>query len=182
MACGPLEDPARPMKRFYKQATVSPEEGGVAVLLDGRPVRTPGRNLLRVPTEELAEAIAGEWNGQGEQIDARAMPLTGLANRRSTGSRPIRSPSAARWPNMARATSSATGRRARKPWSSARAASGTLCSAGLERASASRSRPRPESSIAGSPFARSSSSAGPWRHAALSSSPGWRLWSPLPAR
>ncbi|HEX9946735.1 MAG TPA: ATP12 family protein [Allosphingosinicella sp.] len=68
------------MKRFYKQAAVSPEEGGVAITLDGRPVRTPGRALLRVPTEELADAIAGEWNGQGEEIDPRSMPLTGLAN------------------------------------------------------------------------------------------------------
>jgi chaperone required for assembly of F1-ATPase len=68
------------MKRFYGEATVSPQEGGVAVLLDGRPVRTPGRELLRVPTEELAEAIAEEWNAQGETIDPRSMPLTGLAN------------------------------------------------------------------------------------------------------
>ena len=68
------------MKRFYGQATASPEEGGVAILLDGRPVRTPGRNLLRVPTEELAEAIASEWNAQGETVDPRSMPLTGLAN------------------------------------------------------------------------------------------------------
>jgi chaperone required for assembly of F1-ATPase len=68
------------MKRFYKQATVSPEAGGVAVLLDGRPVRTPARNLLRVPTEELAEAIAGEWNAQGEKVEPHRMPLTGLAN------------------------------------------------------------------------------------------------------
>jgi chaperone required for assembly of F1-ATPase len=75
-----LADSACTMKRFYKQAAVSPEEGGVAILLDGRPVRTPGRALLRVPTEELAEAIAAEWNGQGEEIDPRAMPLTGLAN------------------------------------------------------------------------------------------------------
>lgn len=75
-----MEDPARAMKRFYGQATASPEEGGVSVLLDGRPVRTPGRNLLRVPTEELAEAIAAEWNSQGETIDPRSMPLTGLAN------------------------------------------------------------------------------------------------------
>jgi chaperone required for assembly of F1-ATPase len=80
MARVALEDPARAMKRFYTQAAVSPEEGGVGILLDGRPVRTPGRVLLRVPTEELAEAIAGEWNGQGEQIDPRSMPLTGLAN------------------------------------------------------------------------------------------------------
>jgi chaperone required for assembly of F1-ATPase len=68
------------MKRFYKQAAVSPEAGGVGVLLDGRPVRTPARALLRVPTEELAEAIAAEWNAQGEKIEPHLMPLTGLAN------------------------------------------------------------------------------------------------------
>jgi chaperone required for assembly of F1-ATPase len=68
------------MKRFYKLATVSPEEGGVAILLDGRPVRTPARSALRVPTEELAEAIAAEWNAQGDRIEPHLMPLTGLAN------------------------------------------------------------------------------------------------------
>ena len=80
MACVAMEDSASAMKRFYRLAAVSPEESGVAVLLDGRPVRTPGRNLLRVPTEELAEAIAEEWNGQGDAIEPRSMPLTGLAN------------------------------------------------------------------------------------------------------
>jgi chaperone required for assembly of F1-ATPase len=68
------------MKRFYKQATVSPEAGAVAILLDGRPVRTPARAPLRVPTEELADAIAGEWNAQSESIEPHSMPLTGLAN------------------------------------------------------------------------------------------------------
>lgn len=68
------------MKRFYREAAAAPAEGGVTILLDGRPVRTPARNPLVVPTEELAEAIAAEWNAQGEEIDPGAMPLTGLAN------------------------------------------------------------------------------------------------------
>jgi chaperone required for assembly of F1-ATPase len=68
------------MKRFYKEAAAAPGLGGVAILLDGRPVKTPARNPLSVPTEELAEAIAEEWNRQGDEIDPRAMPLTGLAN------------------------------------------------------------------------------------------------------
>jgi chaperone required for assembly of F1-ATPase len=68
------------MKRFYKKASAVPSAGGVAILLDERPVKTPGRHPLLVPTEELAEAIAEEWNGQGEDIDPRSMPLTGLAN------------------------------------------------------------------------------------------------------
>lgn len=68
------------MKRFYREAAAVPGEGGVAILLDGRPVKTPARNPLVVPTEELGKAIAAEWNGQGDEIDPRAMPLTGLAN------------------------------------------------------------------------------------------------------
>jgi chaperone required for assembly of F1-ATPase len=68
------------MKRFYKIASAVSSAGGVAILLDERPVKTPGRHPLLVPTEELAEAIADEWNSQGENIDPRSMPLTGLAN------------------------------------------------------------------------------------------------------
>jgi chaperone required for assembly of F1-ATPase len=68
------------MKRFYEAASAAPAAGGVALLLDGRPVKTPARNLLEVPTNALAEAIAAEWNAQGEKIEPRTMPLTGLAN------------------------------------------------------------------------------------------------------
>lgn len=80
MACRPLALAARVVKRFYKEATVASEAGGIGIRLDGRPVQTPGRNMLRAPTEELAEAIAAEWAEQGDEIDPRSMPLTGLAN------------------------------------------------------------------------------------------------------
>jgi chaperone required for assembly of F1-ATPase len=75
-----MADAARPMKRFYSKAEAVPEAAGVAVRLDGRAVRTPARNALSLPTEELAEAIAAEWDAQGEDVDPRSMPLTGLAN------------------------------------------------------------------------------------------------------
>lgn len=68
------------MKRFYQKAEAAPADGGYTILLDGRPVKTPGRNPLTVPTERLAEALAVEWQGQGEKIDPRSMPMTGLAN------------------------------------------------------------------------------------------------------
>jgi len=68
------------MKRFYKDAAAVPGLGGVGIELDGRPVKTPGKRPLALPTEELAEAIAAEWNAQGDEIDPRSMPLTGLAN------------------------------------------------------------------------------------------------------
>ena len=52
------------MKRFYKTATVARTEDGHRVELDGRPVNTPGKARLAVPTHALAQAIAAEWNAQ----------------------------------------------------------------------------------------------------------------------
>lgn len=68
------------MKRFYSDVTVVAEEGGFAIRLDGRPVRTPARASLTLPTAALAEAIAQEWRAQGETVDPASMPMTGLAN------------------------------------------------------------------------------------------------------
>lgn len=68
------------MRRFYRDVTVAPAEGGYQVLLDGRPMRTPARQLLAAPTAPLAEAIADEWRGQGDTIRPDAMPLTRLAS------------------------------------------------------------------------------------------------------
>jgi chaperone required for assembly of F1-ATPase len=55
-------------------------DGGYSVELDSRPVKTPARAELTVPTSALAEAIAAEWNEAPEEVDPRAMPVTGLAN------------------------------------------------------------------------------------------------------
>ena len=68
------------MKRFWKDVIVAKEDGGWGVALDTRPVRTPARAPLVVPTEALADAIADEWRGIAGEVDPRAMPLTGLAN------------------------------------------------------------------------------------------------------
>jgi chaperone required for assembly of F1-ATPase len=68
------------MKRFWKEVCLEPEGQGWGVRLDGRPVRTPARAPLIVPTEQLARAVAEEWSKVAEDIDPRAMPLTGLAN------------------------------------------------------------------------------------------------------
>jgi len=68
------------VKRFWKDVTVGEEDGGWGVRLDSRPLRTPARAPLVVPTEALAEAIADEWRSIDGDVDPRAMPLTGLAN------------------------------------------------------------------------------------------------------
>lgn len=68
------------MKRFYKTASVGEAEDGFRVLLDGKPVKTPAKNMLALPTRALADAIAAEWDGQGDEIDPVSMPFLKLAN------------------------------------------------------------------------------------------------------
>ncbi|KQY14662.1 ATP12 family chaperone protein [Rhizobium sp. Root482] len=67
-------------KRFYKTVGIEAQEGGHAVVLDGRPVRTPAKQLLAVPTRAVAELLAGEWDAQKEVIDPATMPVTRLVN------------------------------------------------------------------------------------------------------
>ena len=68
------------MKRFYKDVTIVAEGDGHAIRLDDRPVRTPARALLTLPTLALAQAVAEEWRAQEETVDPASMPFTGLAN------------------------------------------------------------------------------------------------------
>ena len=68
------------LKRFWKTATVTPVEGSFTVLLDQRPVKTPGKNLLVVPTEAMAQAIAAEWDAQQGPVRPMTMPFTRGAN------------------------------------------------------------------------------------------------------
>ena len=81
---GPAKVPGKPVavplpKRFYEDVTVGPAASGFAILLDGKPVRTPKKLPLVVPTRGLAEAIAEEWAAQKERIDPSSMPLSKLA-------------------------------------------------------------------------------------------------------
>jgi chaperone required for assembly of F1-ATPase len=68
------------LKRFYEAAWAEAEETGWRVVLDGRPVRSPQRAPLVLPTRALAEAIAAEWEAQEAEIRPEQMPLTRLAN------------------------------------------------------------------------------------------------------
>jgi chaperone required for assembly of F1-ATPase len=67
-------------KRFYRDVMVEKDGAGAMLKLDGKPVRTPGKALLALPTHALAEAVAEEWRAQQDRIDPRTMPLTRLAN------------------------------------------------------------------------------------------------------
>ncbi|MGO8916931.1 MAG: ATP12 family chaperone protein [Stellaceae bacterium] len=68
------------MKRFYGTVTVAPEAGGFGVSLDGKPLRTPAKAPLTVPSRTLAEAIAAEWRDQGPEVKLGELALTRLAS------------------------------------------------------------------------------------------------------
>jgi chaperone required for assembly of F1-ATPase len=68
------------VKRFWKRAETVAADGGWGVELDGKPLRTPGKWPLVVPSEALARAITAEWDEAPETIDPRSMAMTGLAN------------------------------------------------------------------------------------------------------
>lgn len=71
----------RPLpKRFYKDVSTDAVDEGHRILLDGRPVRTPGKKLLAVPARPIADRLVAEWDGQGEEIDPAKMPVTRLVN------------------------------------------------------------------------------------------------------
>jgi chaperone required for assembly of F1-ATPase len=67
-------------KRFWKQAEAVDCEGGFTVRLDGRPVKTPAKSPLVVPTLAMAEAVAAEWQAQDQKIRPETMPFTRSAN------------------------------------------------------------------------------------------------------
>ena len=68
------------MKQFWKRAEAVAGEDGWGIELDGKPLKTPGKLALMVPTEALAQSIAAEWSEAPETVDPRVMAMTGLAN------------------------------------------------------------------------------------------------------
>lgn len=67
-------------KRFWKTTAVTEAETGYTVQLDGRPVRTPAKAALIMPSRQLAELVAAEWDAQEDQVDPGTMPATRGAN------------------------------------------------------------------------------------------------------
>jgi chaperone required for assembly of F1-ATPase len=67
-------------RRFWTEAVPRQTEGGWSVALDDRPLRTPAKAPLLLPSRVLAAMIAAEWQAQGETVDPTAMPATRMAN------------------------------------------------------------------------------------------------------
>ena len=66
-------------RRFYKTAASTPVDGGWGVTLDGKALRSPAKRPFVLPTEALANAIADEWQAQGEKVNPGSMPLMQFA-------------------------------------------------------------------------------------------------------
>eukprot|EP00051_Salpingoeca_urceolata_P012798 m.158681 g.158681 ORF g.158681 m.158681 type:complete len:323 (+) comp17605_c5_seq1:1744-2712(+) len=83
-ADGPTAAATQPLQRFYKKVSIAPCDDGAAsgyhVLLDGRRIKTPYGEVLVVPTQGLALAVAAEWDDQGKHVHRHLMHLTALAN------------------------------------------------------------------------------------------------------
>lgn len=67
-------------KRFWSEVSISSEDGAFGIRLDSRPVKTPAKRPLLVPTQSMADAIAVEWSNVVEIIDPNVMPVTRSAN------------------------------------------------------------------------------------------------------
>lgn len=67
-------------KKFYKHAGLAKSDDGFSIELDGRPVKTPGKQVLSLPNEAAAQLVADEWNDAVEVINPLKMPTTRLAN------------------------------------------------------------------------------------------------------
>lgn len=67
-------------KRFWQTARAVKADGGFAVELDGRPIRTPAKAALILPTAAMAAAVAAEWDAQEGEVRPATMPVTRAAN------------------------------------------------------------------------------------------------------
>lgn len=68
------------MKRFWKTVAIERAVDGFVVALDGRPLKTPARSALALPSRPLAEAVAAEWDGQEDEVRPHVMPMMRFAS------------------------------------------------------------------------------------------------------
>ncbi|KAH9857641.1 ATP12-domain-containing protein [Lenzites betulinus] len=71
------------LKRFWKTVDIEKLNGGYAVTLDKRPLKTPGGKPLVIPPEKrlVAALVASEWENQETALKPHALPMTSLVSR-----------------------------------------------------------------------------------------------------
>ncbi len=68
------------MKRFYNEVSVEPQDGQWQVMLDGRGIKTVMGSAQLVPTQQLAKALAAEWEAQGDEINTGLFQFRDMAD------------------------------------------------------------------------------------------------------
>ena len=65
------------LKRFWKNVDIEKRDGGYAVTLDKRPLKTPSGKRLIIPPEKrlVAALIASEWENQQTLLKPHALPM-----------------------------------------------------------------------------------------------------------
>lgn len=81
----PMEAAQRSMrsdlpKRFWSEVSLKRNGVSLQILLDGRPARTPARNLLATSHEALAQVLKAEWEAVEDRLDPATLPMTRLIN------------------------------------------------------------------------------------------------------
>ncbi len=64
------------MKRFYTLVSTEKKQNGYAVLLDGKPIKTPAKNEMLAPSQGVADLVMQEWAAQEGTVKPDAMPVT----------------------------------------------------------------------------------------------------------
>ena len=68
------------IKRTWETVDVQKNDTGFLVTLDNRPIVTPAKNTLVLPSSDLAKKVADEWREQSNEIIPGEMPFTRLSN------------------------------------------------------------------------------------------------------
>ena len=56
------------IKRTWETVDVQKNDTGFLVTLDNRPIVTPAKNTLVLPSSDLAKKVADEWREQSNEI------------------------------------------------------------------------------------------------------------------
>jgi chaperone required for assembly of F1-ATPase len=67
-------------RRFYREVDVVALDGQYGIHLDQKPVKTPAKRTLALPTQAAAELAATEFRAQEKLVDPLTMPVTRIAN------------------------------------------------------------------------------------------------------
>lgn len=69
------------LKRFWKNVDIEKRDGGYAVTLDNRPLKTPSGKRLIIPAEKrlVAALVASEWENQKTALKPHALPMVSLS-------------------------------------------------------------------------------------------------------